>query len=278
MIAHEGQISQVPLEDPSFAKGSNEDPKGSGSGSSLVSVSFVEDSKAVHETHVDEPVEKEQYFEEFLDINSEDSASLDVMTSRVSVYDDRDIISNEPLFEFVEHLRHKKSHKAKNASRGKSSWSKCPKKVRHDSLSNVSGMGSKKGSFNVTSHSSQEEVSSSARKRNSILIKEARENMKLGVRLGIKYHGRESFNIKKMLKLEVSIFPNKLLKRKLKLLTLWRIMFLYPWSSNLLLAFCGVFLWWVFPGFWSGVVSGASELLVLLCWFYWSPLFGLFSL
>lgn len=50
-----------------------------------------------------------------------------------------------------------------------------------------------------TSKKLQEGVNCESRIRKSRLIKEARETMKQTAKLGVKYHGRESFNIKKFL-------------------------------------------------------------------------------
>lgn len=78
--------------------------------------------------------------------------------------------------------------------------------VSRDSLRNVSRLGLKKESFDGSLdgpfHSIHKEVSSDFLKRNSIFIKEARENIKMSVRIGVKFHGRESYNIRKMLELK----------------------------------------------------------------------------
>ncbi|KAH7847740.1 hypothetical protein Vadar_029737 [Vaccinium darrowii] len=104
--AHEDQFSQVPLETQSSEKGTGKDPNVSTFKSSQDFDSFVEDSlglqSLIHEIHVGEPVEMMSNHEKVLDGNPTDPSSLDEAVSRVSDFEDLDLVSNDPLIKFVE--------------------------------------------------------------------------------------------------------------------------------------------------------------------------------
>ncbi|KAH7842910.1 hypothetical protein Vadar_010479 [Vaccinium darrowii] len=109
VTAHEDQISQVPLETQSSKKGTGKDPNVSTFKSSQDFDSFVEDSlglqSLIHEIHVGEPVEMMSYHEKVLDGNPTDPSSLDEAVSRVSDFEDLDLVSNDPLIKFVEYYQ-----------------------------------------------------------------------------------------------------------------------------------------------------------------------------
>lgn len=150
--------------------------------------------------------------------------------------DDSDLVSDDPLIKHMDYMRHKKKHQTIKGKRMNPIWTKHPLKsvifsrmYSQDLKENKSRrlkLGLKKGSNDGPTHMNQEEVdrlkrrleeetiastnigtmqeevSSDIRNRNSRLIKQARKNMELGALWGVKYFGRESYNIKKYLELE----------------------------------------------------------------------------
>ncbi|KAH7860021.1 hypothetical protein Vadar_008228 [Vaccinium darrowii] len=98
---HEDQFSQVPMEAQSSEKGTEEDPNVSTIKPSQDLDSFVEDSLGLqslfHEIHVGESVEKMSNHEKVLDGNPIDPSSLDEAASRVSDFEDLDLVSNDPI-------------------------------------------------------------------------------------------------------------------------------------------------------------------------------------
>ncbi|KAH7839999.1 hypothetical protein Vadar_011160 [Vaccinium darrowii] len=102
---HNDQLSQIPKEAQSFEKGSEEDPNVSSSSFTKDLESFVEDSMGLQslflETHVVESVEKTSNHDKFLNVNSDDSISIDKAVSRGSDYDEGDLVSNEPLINLL---------------------------------------------------------------------------------------------------------------------------------------------------------------------------------
>lgn len=123
-----------------------------------------------------------------------------------------DLVSADPLINYVESMRHKKKTRAKKGFQRNPLWTKNPLKaaifsrtVSRDQIEKRSKslkLGLKKDSFDERSLSTEGEASSDIRKRNAILIKEARESMEINASLGVKFFGRESYNIKKFLEIQ----------------------------------------------------------------------------
>ncbi|KAH7843180.1 hypothetical protein Vadar_013589 [Vaccinium darrowii] len=113
LSVHDDKLSQAPKEDLPLDLGSKVDPIDNDIRSSQGLESLVEDSMGLqslfHEAFVVEPVVKTRSQGKFLDVNSGDSSSSAKVASEGSDYDDRDLVSNEPLIQYVEHKRHKKS-------------------------------------------------------------------------------------------------------------------------------------------------------------------------
>ena len=119
-----------------------------------------------------------------------------------------DLVSSDPLINYVEFKRRKKKARAKKGLQRKPVWTKNPLKAaifsktvnrdkKEDKLKSL-----KKGNFDGPIFSSIADSNSDIRKRYAILIKEARESMEINASLGVKFFGRESYNIKKFLELE----------------------------------------------------------------------------
>lgn len=147
-----------------------------------------------------------------------DSSSIAKMTTVDFHSEDCNLVSADPLIKYVDFMRQKKKRQSKNGNRRNPIWSKNPLKAAMFSRRINRKKGSVDDSIDGLSLSTQEEVCCDILRRNSILIKEARENMKMCARLGVKYHGRESFNIKKILELKGVEISEQEIKAELKAL------------------------------------------------------------
>lgn len=147
-----------------------------------------------------------------------DSSSIAKMTSVDYDSEDCNLVSADPLIKYVDFMRHKKKRQSKNGKRRNPIWSKNPLKARMLSRKISRKKGSVDDSIDGPSLATQEEVCCDIPRRNPILVKEARENMKMCARLGVKYHGRESFNIKKILELNGVEISEQEIKAELKAL------------------------------------------------------------
>ena len=117
-----------------------------------------------------------------------------------------DLVSSDPLINYVEFKRRKKKARAKKGLQRKPVWTKNPLKAAIFSRTvnrDQKEEKLKKGSFVEPTFSSEvDSISDDVRKRYAFLIKEARENMEINASLGVKFFGRESYNIKKFLELQ----------------------------------------------------------------------------
>lgn len=123
-----------------------------------------------------------------------------------------DLVSADPLVNYMDYLRHRKKARSKKGFRRNPIWTKNPLKAaivsrtfsrnRKEEKSKSFKSGSKKGSLVGPTLSNLVEASSDIRKRYTMLIKEARKNMEMGASCGVKFYGRDSYNIKKYLEIQ----------------------------------------------------------------------------